>query len=51
VWRECLDRARHAVTARATQFDEIFGPRNSDEKTAIVAQYTPEFPGIHPRRD
>ena len=49
--RECLDGAGDAVAARAAQLDEILRRGKGDEKTSAVAEDTPEFARIHPRRD
>ena len=51
VLRECLDRSGHAIAARAAQFDQIVGRGNGDQQASVVAQDTPEFGRIHPRRD
>jgi hypothetical protein len=51
VARECLDRARHAIPARAAQLDEILRRGKSDQEVSVVLKDTPEFGRIHPRRN
>ena len=41
VARECLDRARHAIPARAAQLDEILRRGKSDQEVSVVLKDTP----------
>jgi len=48
---ECLDSSRHAVAARAAQFDQVVRSGQRNQQASAVAQNAAEFGRIHPRCD
>ena len=49
--RECLDGSGHSIAAPAAKLCKILRSGKGDQEASVVAQDTPEFARIHPRRD